>query len=81
MPELQPVGEKFERKESNMLIIDRFEGDFAVVETEKGTALIPRQDTPAEAKEGDVLKLSVDVDGTTKRRQLIAERMTRLLAK
>lgn len=44
-----------------MIIIDRFEGDFAVVEVD-GQAMkdIPRTNIPANAQEGDVLKF---VDG------------------
>lgn len=43
-----------------MIIIDRFEGDFAVVEVDGQTMRnIPKTDIPPLAKEGDVLK-SVD---------------------
>lgn len=41
-----------------MLIIDRFEGDFAVVEYKEGrTFNLPRSLLPPGAKEGDVLQL------------------------
>ena len=47
------------------LIIDRFEGDFAVCEYEKGKTLdLPTALLPADAKEGDVLRLTVDREAT-----------------
>ncbi|HEX3011395.1 MAG TPA: DUF3006 domain-containing protein [Syntrophomonadaceae bacterium] len=36
-------------------IIDRFEGDYAVVEIEGGMKVISRQSLPAEACEGDMV--------------------------
>ena len=38
-----------------MLIIDRFEGDMAVVENDGGIMDIPRSLLPENAKEGDIL--------------------------
>ena len=38
-----------------MLIIDRFEGDLAVCETEDGLVRILRADLPTNAREGSVL--------------------------
>ena len=52
-----------------MLTIDRFEGDFAVVETSNGMARIPKADIPAEAHEGDVLLLELDKSKTEKRKK------------
>lgn len=44
------------------LIIDRFEGDYAVVEVDgEKTIDIPRYKLPAEAKEGDVLAVNNDI--------------------
>ena len=40
-----------------MLVIDRFEGRFAIVETASGMVNIPRADIPGDAKEGDVISL------------------------
>ena len=54
-----------------MLIIDRFEGSFAVVETNEGIVNIPRSELPKEAKEGDCLRLLVDRDGTAARKKRI----------
>lgn len=49
--------------------IDRFEGRFAVVETEKNqTVDMPRELVPAEAKEGDILTIRVDQELTRCRR-------------
>ncbi len=46
-----------------MTIIDRFEGDWAVVEWEDGiTFNFPRALLPEDAVSGDVLTLSVSVD-------------------
>ena len=61
-----------------MLIIDRFEGNFAVVETDSGMINVPRFDLPDGAKEGDVLLLSVDSDGTASRKKRIDGMMNSL---
>jgi hypothetical protein len=43
------------------VIIDRFEGDYAVCETEERNMInIERSSIPLYAKEGDVLKISED---------------------
>ena len=54
-----------------MLIIDRFEGDFAVVETNDGVIYMPHAELPKGAKEGDCLRLTVDGDGTAARKKRI----------
>ncbi len=47
------------------LIIDRFEGEIVVCEYEKGKTLdLPTALLPADAKEGDVLRLTVDREAT-----------------
>lgn len=47
------------------LTIDRIEGEWAVCEYEKGkTVNLPSALLPADAKEGDVLRLSVDREAT-----------------
>jgi len=61
-----------------MLIIDRFEGDFAVVETENAFINVPRKDIPSNANEGDVLKLSIEKDETEKRKKNIDGMMNSL---
>lgn len=45
-----------------MLIIDRFEGDMAVIEYEGGTFNLPRNLLPSEVREGDVIKILITVD-------------------
>lgn len=51
-----------------MYIIDRFEGDWAVVEYNRTTFNLPRELVPPEAVEGDVISITVtvDVDATAK---------------
>jgi len=61
-----------------MIILDRVEGDFAVLETDSGMINIPRSDLPAGAKEGDVLKLVIDVTATRARKKRFDCRMNRL---
>jgi len=61
-----------------MLIIDRFEGDFAVVETSNGIVNIPRTDMPPAAREGDVLVLDLDKTGTEARKERINGMMNKL---
>ncbi len=54
--------------------IDRFEGDFAVVELENGKfANIPREAIPREAKDGDIISVTVDKDTTAKRKKEIED--------
>ena len=54
-----------------MLIIDRFEGDFAVIETSDGMVSIPVPDIPKDCKEGDVLVLAVDSSAAKKRKKRV----------
>ena len=48
-----------------MLIIDRFEGDMAVIEYDDITFSLPRDLLPKETKEGDVIRVSIMVDKET----------------
>ena len=48
-----------------MLIVDRFEGDWAVIEYKGTTFNLPRSFLPTEVKEGDVIIISISVDRTT----------------
>lgn len=50
-----------------MLIIDRFEGDWALIETRRGMLQIAKEELPPSAREGDVLRLSVDAEETRRR--------------
>ncbi|KJS81778.1 MAG: hypothetical protein JM58_16230 [Peptococcaceae bacterium BICA1-8] len=45
-----------------MFIIDRFEGDWAVIEYNGKTFNIPQEILPSTAKEGDVINLSLTMD-------------------
>ena len=45
-----------------MFIIDRFEGDRAVIEYQDGTFDLPRSLLSPEAQEGDVLRIVITVD-------------------
>lgn len=46
-----------------MFIIDRLEENWAVIETEeRKTFNLPRKILPAEAKEGDVIKIFIEID-------------------
>ena len=67
-----------DKESKNMLIIDRFEGEFAVVETSKGFINIPRADIPKTAKESDLLFLGVDENGTEARKKRIDGMMNSL---
>ena len=61
-----------------MLIIDRFEGPFAVVETDQGMINIPISDMPEGAKEGDVLTIVLNDQETSQRKRKIDGMMNKL---
>lgn len=48
--------------DSEILIIDRFEGDYTVIEYNNNTFNLPRSFLPNDAKEGDVLNISTTID-------------------
>jgi len=54
-----------------MLIVDRFEGDWAVIEYGEITFNLPRSLLPLDVKEGDVITVNISVDqsATNERRQ------------
>lgn len=57
------------------VIIDRFEGDYAVVETEdKIMVNLPKLLIPG-AKEGDVISISIDEEETKQRKDNISKLM------
>lgn len=58
-----------------MIVIDRFEGDFAVLNIDGKTADIPKKYMPEGAKEGCRLKFTLDDTGG---RAAIAEKQNRL---
>jgi len=45
-----------------MLVIDRFEGSWAVIEYGKSTFNFPRALLPENAKEGDLITLAITID-------------------
>ena len=60
-------------------IIDRFEGDFAVVELSDGTfENLPRTLLPESAKEGDCINISIDENTTAESEKRIKSKMDRL---
>lgn len=66
-----------------MIIIDRFEGEIAVLETDSGMIGISRNLLPENAAEGDVLTetdgaYTVDSEATQARRAAIREKYSRL---
>ena len=68
------------------LIIDRFEGKYAILETQDKTPIIfnfPRHLLPPDAKEGSVLRFNIDIDNkeTTRKKNRIIEKLNRLKKK
>lgn len=62
-------------------IIDRFEGDYAVVELENKEMLdIPRAILPEEAKEGDVINISIEETETENRKKRIQDKFNSLFS-
>ena len=63
-----------------MFIIDRFEGDWAVIEMGKTIFSIPRSLLPEEARVGDVLIIEIHVDekATEERRTRVNRLMDKL---
>ena len=60
-------------------VIDRIEGEFAVLEMDAGAfANLPRVLLPEGAKEGDTLVISVDREDTEERKKKIDGMMNRL---
>lgn len=58
------------------VIVDRFEGGFAVVQlSDKTTANMPKSLLPDGAREGDVLEITIDQEETKQR----AEKISRLM--
>lgn len=61
-----------------MWIIDRFEGDYAVIESENIVFNVPRAALPPDAAEGDCLKAEVDKETTAQRRSKMEDMMKKL---
>jgi len=54
-----------------MMIIDRFEENIVVIETDESTINIPRKYLPKNASEGDVIKFIIDKNTTDTRKKRI----------
>lgn len=71
---------------AEQLVIDRFEGEYAVCETQnRDQQLLERSRLPAEAKEGDCLIISedgavtIDVEETARKREAVNKLLQSLL--
>jgi len=67
-----------------MIIIDRFEGDIAVLETDNGMIEVNRFYLPEDAAEGDIIvnegnEWYIDHEATQSRREAMRERLRRLM--
>lgn len=68
-------------------IIDRFEGNFVVLETDDGMVNIPRANTPEMVAEGMVVEydgdrvLRIDLEETARREEELRRRFERILGK
>ena len=61
------------------VIIDRFEGEFAVIELENKKLInVPKELIPVKATEGSVLKIEVDDEETKKSKDEISYLMNNL---
>lgn len=61
------------------IIVDRFEGDFVVVELENGQMIdCPKALLPSNTKEGSIINITVDEKATEEKMQNVTERMNRL---
>jgi len=59
--------------------IDRFEGEFALVELSDGSIVqIPKSILPIQVKEGDIVSLKIEVEETTNRKDSIEKKMAKL---
>ena len=69
--------ENTSKRGRSMYIIDRFEGDWAVIEAGKVTFSVPRSLIPEEARVGDVLNIHIEIDAeaTKERRKRIQKLM------
>ncbi|MCQ6563487.1 DUF3006 domain-containing protein [Paenibacillus mendelii] len=64
-------------------VIDRFEGDIAVIETDEATIDVPKSKLPRGAKSGDTVIIEgdtfrIDADDTKKRKREIESLMDEL---
>lgn len=61
------------------IIVDRFEGNIAVIELENGQMIdCPKALLPANAKEGSIINITVDENATNAKLKEVTERMNKL---
>lgn len=61
------------------IIVDRFEGNIAVVELEDGSIIdCPKALLPTNAKEGSIINITVDEKATEEKLQKLTSRMNSL---
>lgn len=58
-----------------MLVLDRFEGEYALIEMNRKVFHVPKSLLPKGAKEGDVINIQIiiDEDATVKRKQTVGK--------
>jgi len=52
-----------------VFVIDRFEGQWAVIEYGRETFNLPRKMLPTDAREGDVLNINISIDRAESRKR------------
>ena len=61
------------------VIVDRFEGNIAVVELEDGSVIdCPKTILPPNAKEGSIINITVDENATNAKLKEVTDRMNKL---
>ncbi|MBQ4528104.1 MAG: DUF3006 domain-containing protein [Clostridia bacterium] len=61
-----------------MWIIDRFEGEYAVIESGGTTFNIPKSVLPEKAKEGDCIDVCINTEETKHRKEKVNSLMNKL---
>lgn len=62
-------------------VIDRFEGEFAVIETDSGTVDMPKCLLPKETCEGSIIEINVLEQETKEQKEKMQERLNNLFRK
>lgn len=61
------------------IVIDRFEGELAVIELPNGNMInCPKAMLPYDVKEGDIISTVVDEKATKEKKKALTDRMNRL---
>lgn len=64
-----------------MWIVDRFEGEYAVIECDDITFSIPKKALPENIKEGDIIKTEIDPQKTQSQKEKAHSLMNKLFGK